>query len=281
MNRSTSFQQSGITHLPPLQTAEQLLASVPWRFVVSPPTDGASNMAWDEAAMEHAGTSGEGILRIYSWALPTLSLGRNQRARGVYDSELARASGIDVVRRPTGGRALLHWREITYSAAVPLAGLAPRNWYGAISAILLRALRSLGVPATLAAPGPRLEPPGSAPCFERPAPGEIVVHGRKLVGSALRAGKRAVLQHGSILIHDDQALVARLATVPVGHVVPAATLFEVLGREPEAGEIAAALLDALRSAGASTRALEPDAALLGLVDRARSRYADPGWTWRL
>ena len=267
--------------MPPSHAAERLLASVPWRFVVSPPTDGASNMAWDEAAMEHAGTSGEGILRVYTWARPTLSLGRNQRARGVYDPELARASGVDVVRRPTGGRALVHWREITYSAAVPLAGLAPRDWYVAISALLLRALHSLGVPATLAAPGPRFEPPGSAPCFERPAPGEIVIEGRKLVGSALRAHKRSVLQHGSILIHDDQAWVIRLATVPVGHIVPAATLFDVLGREPAASEIAAALLDALRSAGAPVRALEPDAALRGLVDRARSRYADPSWTWRL
>ena len=84
-----------------------------WRLLVTPPASGAENMALDEALMERARESEEWVARLYSWHTPTISLGRNQSARGRYDLERIRQLGFDIVRRPTGGRAIFHHREIT------------------------------------------------------------------------------------------------------------------------------------------------------------------------
>lgn len=253
-----------------------------WRLLLTSPLDGADNMALDEALLRRARESGEGVVRVYSWAVPTLSLGRNQRAVGAYPAERARGLGVDVVRRPTGGRALLHHREITYSVTAP----APEHEslarsYRTINQALLSALRELGVQAEVAVRHQRLPPPGSAPCFELPADGELMLGGRKLVGSAQYREQGALLQHGSILVHDDQAMIARLAAIPLGDVAPAATLSGALGRDPAAGEFAALLFDVVRrdwDAGAS--ALAMDQALRDAMARARLRYTDDAWTWR-
>ena len=97
-------------------------------------------MALDHALMERARRTGESVLRVYAWASPVLSLGRNQRARDVYDdAELARR-GVSVVRRPTGGRALLHHREITYSVTAPASSTEPLGaTYNRVNALLLDA----------------------------------------------------------------------------------------------------------------------------------------------
>src|SRR6476660_9009545 len=80
---------------------------LPWRLLLSPPLGGPQNMALDEALMARARRRGETVLRVYGWSRPTLSLGRNQRAAGMYRETALAERGIDVVRRPTGGRALL------------------------------------------------------------------------------------------------------------------------------------------------------------------------------
>src|SRR5690349_530391 len=90
-----------------------------WRLLLTLPADGAWNMALDEALMEHARRTNEWVLRVYAWSAPTLSFGRNQRALGVYLPERLERDAVSVVRRPTGGRAILHWREITYSVVAP------------------------------------------------------------------------------------------------------------------------------------------------------------------
>ena len=92
-----------------------------WRFLLSEPDTGVANMALDEALLARARRTGEHVLRVYAWAAPTLSLGRNQTARGVFDGPTARELGVSIVRRLTGGRALLHHREITYSVTGPLS----------------------------------------------------------------------------------------------------------------------------------------------------------------
>src|SRR5688572_17382213 len=155
---------------------------MPWRLLLSPPLPGADNMALDEALMERARRTGETVLRVYAWAGPTLSFGRNQTARGAYSARLAADRGVAVVRRPTGGRAILHHREVTYSVTAPVTGEALRASYGRINRVLLDGLRRLGVAAALAAPAARTPLPGVAPCFEAPAEGELVAGGRKLVG---------------------------------------------------------------------------------------------------
>ena len=253
-----------------------------WRFLVTPPLPGADNMALDEALLRRAADSGEAVFRLYRWSAPTLSLGRNQPARGEYDGEALAARGIDVVRRLTGGRAVLHHREITYSVTAPLAlGATLRDAYLRINELLLAALHLLGARAELSRPAGKAPLPSTAPCFEEPTEGELVLGARKLVGSAQYRDERALLQHGSILVDDDQTSVASLLRSPVAPPPAPATLRDALGRAPGVEEVDAAFLSALRDReDASPGELTLDAALDSAVADARRRYADPAWTWR-
>ncbi len=239
-------------------------------------------MAWDQALMARARRTGEAVLRVYAWRRPTLSLGRNQTARGAYDLERAAALGIDFVRRPTGGRALLHHHEVTYSVTAPDAFDATlRGAYERINRLLLDALHALGVPAEPAAPAARTPTPGLAPCFDQPAAGEIVVGGRKLVGSAQWRHDGALLQHGSILLADDQALIADLLRTPRRAVTPpAATLAAILGEAPPFDRVAEALVSTLRQLDPRTTPLTVDPELARDVERATAEFRSEGWTWR-
>jgi lipoyl(octanoyl) transferase len=252
-----------------------------WRLLFTESTDGPSNMAVDEALLERARATGEAVFRVYAWSVPTLSLGRHQVARGVYDEERARRRGIAIVRRLTGGRAVLHHREVTYSATGPIgAASSLRETYDGINALLAAGLRRLGAPVALAHRTERMPPPASAPCFELPASGELEVNGRKLVGSALYRENDAFLQHGSILIADDQLLVSELASHEVGQSAPAATLTEVLGRAPDLREVADALFNVVRdSTAGAARELSVDE-IAAPAARARERYESHEWTWR-
>ena len=242
---------------------------------------GPENMALDEALMARARQSGETVLRVYGWATPTLSLGRNQRARGIYRDDLLADRDIRVVRRPTGGRALLHHREVTYSVTAPCSAQEPLlAAYEEINALLLKALAALGVSVCIAQPGARAVGPTAAPCFAEPARGELVFEGRKLVGSAQWRERDALLQHGSILLDDDQSSIAELMRAPIPARAPA-TLRDALGRVPVMDEVADALFDAVRSsADRSARPLEPDGELLRDADRFAAHYRDDAWTWR-
>src|SRR5438045_6038726 len=117
-----------------------------WRLLFTPPATGPENMALDEALMTRAHETGEWVLRVYSWASPTISLGRNQSARGRYDLGRIHERGLGVVRRPTGGRAILHNREITYSVTGPAQDAGDlRASYERINRLLLAGLNALGV----------------------------------------------------------------------------------------------------------------------------------------
>lgn len=254
-----------------------------WRLMLVPPRSGAENMARDAGLMDRARETGETVLSVYSWERPTLSLGRNQTAAGRYDLAAIKDRGIDVVRRPTGGRALLHWHEVTYSVTAPIAeGESLNDSYQRINRILLDALSRLGVSASESRGGPATPSPGELPCFATPAEGELVVHGSKLVGSAQFREDGALLQHGSILIEDDQAMIASLLLSPAAELTPprAATLTDALGRKPSIDEVAHALFE-------SVRALEdPAASSLDEGDtredtaRHVAEYENELWTWR-
>lgn len=263
-------------------SARTHMAGAQWRLFVDSAASGAENMARDHALMERAATSGEWTLRVYRWRTPTISLGRNQTARGLYDLDRVRGRGLDIVRRPTGGRAILHDHEITYSVTAPVADAGDlRASYDRINRLLVGALRTIGVDARIAGPDRRASLPGLAPCFDEPAAGELTVDGRKLAGSAQWRSGGALLQHGSILIADDQSVLNTL-TLGQRSTIPApATLTEALGRQPSFGEIAAALT------GAVSRLEDPDAEPFAADDafRARTsalvvRYMDDAWTWR-
>jgi lipoate-protein ligase A len=186
-----------------------------WRLLIDNDLPGARNMARDMAMLETV-ADGEAppTIRLYGWDPPCLSLGRHQGIEAA-DLEFCRAEGIDVVRRPTGGRALLHHLELTYAVIAPLnEGPLPRGLqeaYRVICSALVRAVRTLGIDAELTGGEVNLQlphPKTTVPCFEAPAGGEVVVGSRKLVGSAMRAHAGAILQHGAILLGWDGRLQA-------------------------------------------------------------------------
>ena len=239
-------------------------------------------MALDEALMARARRSGETVLRVYGWSRPTLSLGRNQRAAGVYDRRLLAERGIGVVRRPTGGRALLHHREVTYSVTAPCEpNGALHVAYARINALLSSALIALGAPVVVATPRSRAAVPSAIPCFAEPARGELTVDGRKLVGSAQWRDRGAFLQHGSILVDDDQSSIVGLMREPAPPPPAPATLRDALGRAPVLTEVAEALFHAVRAqADRDAQSLEVDDELAREASDIAARYRDDAWTWR-
>ena len=254
-----------------------------WRVLTTAPLSGAENMALDEALLARAHDTGEAVLRIYGWRRATLSFGRNQVAAGRYDARRAADMGIEFVRRPTGGRAVLHHREVTYSVTAPVAALGGlRESYGRINRLLIVGLGTLGADVAEVAPAGRAAPrPVAAPCFETPVSGELVAGGRKLVGSAQWRDRGALLQHGSILIDDDQALASALLVSPRPATPAPATLRALLGRAPEPAEVAAALAAAIRSVEcAEAVPLSTDDALRAATRAAVTRYQADAWTWR-
>ena len=253
------------------------IGSLRWRLLLSPAAGGAANMACDAALMDRARTTGEAVLRVYSWTNPTLSFGRNQKTIG-YDRASLAESGLAVVRRPTGGRAILHHREITYSVTAPVSqGESVADAYSWINELLLRGLRILGVSAEIAPRTTRAAPPDTNPCFAAASPGEITVGARKLVGSAQYREDGALLQHGSILVADDQSALASLARG--ASAVAPATLEDALQRIPQPGELLVALETALVSDGIEPAWLEPRD-LAPATERYVPAFEDPRWTWR-
>lgn len=193
-----------------------------WRLLVDEPRDGYTNMAIDEAVMQaHAEGKAPPTVRFFRWSPACVSLGYFQSAEGEVDFEACRKLGIDCVRRPTGGRAILHDAELTYSLVAGIAEAAVSGSivesYRKISAALLMGLRQLGVEAEMKplamrgpqAPGWALSEDGQAPhtltaaCFDVPSDYEIAVNGRKLIGSAQTRREGVLLQHGSLLFMVD------------------------------------------------------------------------------
>ena len=257
------------------------MPSTHWRLLQTPPSDGAENMALDEALMSRARETGEWTLRVYSWSRPTISFGRNEAARRNYDPQRIQARRLDVVRRPTGGRAILHDREITYSVTAPAADAGDlRASYDRINRLLVAGLARLGVEARVADRETRGATPGPAPCFNEPWAGELTLGGRKLAGSAQWRSGGALLQHGSILVDDDQSVLTQFWIEPRTRIPAPATLSEALGRPPAAEDLYEAL-------GSAVRELEdPCAEPLLIDDRLRAQaaslvvhYADDAWTW--
>lgn len=175
-----------------------------WKFVNTGFQTGSFNMYFDEKlASRLRDGSGHPTLRVYGWNPPAISIGANQR---VEDFDLARLEreGIGLVRRPTGGRAILHAQELTYSIVMPAATRSSREIYSSVSTGLLAGIQLIGIDAQFA-PADRalprsFEDPASIPCFASSARWEIQVDGRKIVGSAQRRYGTVVLQHGSLLL---------------------------------------------------------------------------------
>ncbi|MBP7864756.1 MAG: lipoate--protein ligase family protein [Acidobacteria bacterium] len=190
-----------------------------WRLIVDGALPGAVNMARDAFLLERAGEPGEPftVLRLYRWAVPTLSLGNKQVAERTADIAFCRERGIDVCRRPTGGGAVLHHLELTYAVVSSYRECFQPGILGtylSLSRALQRGLALLGVPAEVEEKDPRaaLRPDNfvksPVPCFTSTSHYEITVAGKKILGSAQKRTKTAFLQHGSIPYAYDWALQA-------------------------------------------------------------------------
>ena len=185
----------------------QTIPRASWRLLVTPPADGATNMAIDEAIL-YALAEGKGqpTLRFYAWEPPCLSLGYNQHWRDV-DEAACRALGYTWVRRATGGRAILHTNELTYSVITraddPRVAGGVVESYRQLSRGLLLGLHRLGAQAAQSKGDMPKNPAQGAACFDTPSHYEVTLNGKKLVGSAQVRRKGMVLQHGTLPLDGD------------------------------------------------------------------------------
>lgn len=266
-----------------------------WRLIITPPAAGAWNMAVDEAIAGHAGRGAvPPTLRFYQWQPACVSLGRHQP---LADIDLARcaALGYDVVRRPTGGRAILHTDELTYSVAGPqddpiLAG-AVLDSYLRLSQGLLAGLERLGLRVAKAPPSNRASADAGPVCFEVPSAYEIVAGEKKLVGSAQSRRQGWVLQHGTLPLVGD---VTRLVDVVIFPdeaeraaqrqllAERAATVQDALGQAVSFAQAAEALAAGFGQAlGIRLEAGELTAdEIAAAQELQRSVYGHEGWTGR-
>lgn len=270
-----------------------------WRLIIDEPLDGPTNMARDEAiARAHAGGDTPPTLRLYAWRPACLSLGRFQRSREI-DRAACADAGVTIVRRPSGGRALLHDHELTYAVIARedhplLGGDSILASYRQISQALLAGLHALGVAAELTpqrrpdrhspAADPELAPrsQGSAACFDTPASYELTVRGRKLVGSAQRRHGGVILQHGAIPLtpHADR-LAALLLLPPPDLGQRMIALSQAVGRTIPFGTLAEALVGGFAAAwGARFTPGQLSGAERALEHELRaSSYASDAWTF--
>ncbi|MHA2958493.1 lipoate--protein ligase family protein [Priestia megaterium] len=185
-----------------------------WRFIDSNNRSPYYNMALDEALLEwHSKGEIPPTIRFYGWNPPTLSIGYFQKAEKEINFDKVKELGLGFVRRPTGGRGVLHDEELTYSVIVseeyPNMPKTVTEAYRVISEGLLEGFRSLGLEAYFAIPRSEeeknsLKNPRSSVCFDAPSWYELVVEGRKIAGSAQTRQKGVILQHGSILLEIDE-----------------------------------------------------------------------------
>lgn len=232
-------------------------AGAAWRLLLDGPGAPDWNMAVDEALARACGAGqSPPTLRLYRWEPPAVSIGYAQSLASEVDLAACAALGVGWVRRPTGGRAVLHQDEVTYAVALAEDGLpgGVLESYRHIGVGLLAGLRRLGVPVDWASPESGT---ASAACFAVPSQYEIAVNGRKLVGSAQTRRWGAVLQHGSVLIRLDRERLVRLLRPAAGEDAAgllrslrehATALDEVLEAAPSPQAVARALADGFAEA---------------------------------
>ncbi len=296
-----------------LDTADtnNALRTEPWRLLISRDASGAFNMATDEVLLESVIAGGQSILRFYTWEPAALSLGVHQSI-GEIDRDACADRGLDLIRRLTGGRAVLHQHELTYSVIArhndPRVSGGVIESYRKISAALVEGLSSLGVRVSLAPYDRTLTQAGAARretvfgndaavedhgavCFDAASAYELTAGGKKLVGSAQARRGGTLLQHGSILLDidwDAWVSVFRYATeagrqraytkLPTRMT----SLRRELGHPVESEEVIAALTPAcerLLSISLETSTVSADEALAAR-ELSVYKYSSEEWTLR-
>ena len=267
-----------------------------WRLITTPPARGAWNMAVDESILEHA-TRGDVLptLRLFAWEPACLSLGHAQPFADVDTTRLG-SRGWDVVRRMTGGRAILHTDELTYSVTGPaheprLVGSILES-YNRLAQALLAAVHDLGLPVEMKEGKADSSGQVNPVCFEVPSTYEITVNGKKLIGSAQARRKDGVLQHGSLPLTGDltrivQALVFtdEAARERAGQrlLERATTVESVLGHAVDWETAVQAFVRAFEAQlGLSfERGKLSESELVRAEELVNEKYAHPSWTERI
>ncbi|MEN6312462.1 MAG: biotin/lipoate A/B protein ligase family protein [Acidobacteriota bacterium] len=270
------------------------MAAKTWKLLIEPePLPGDWNMAVDEFLFRRVEASPATYLRFYQWDKPTASLGYLQTASRVVDADYCRRRGVGIVRRITGGKLVLHDREVTYAVASSDAEVFTetlRDSYRLISQALMRGLELMGLSARMAETSPPAYVKGVMPCFALPARDEIEIGGKKIVGSAQKRTGAAFLQHGSIPIEKDEDLLAAVAApgarAAASGMRPAVSgmtsLSEALGRPADFGWA----VDHFRRGFADIFGVALEPFVLGPGDREAvaalrdERYATDAWTFR-
>jgi lipoate-protein ligase A len=266
-----------------------------WRLLITPPAHGAWNMAVDESILEHIGRGASiPTLRLYAWTPACLSLGHAQPIADV-DMQRLRQHGWEIVRRATGGRAILHTDELTYSVIAPAD--EPRvegsvlESYNRLAQALVRAVQSLNLPVEIKETISQASSATNPVCFEVPSTYEITVNGKKLIGSAQARKRDGVLQHGSLPLTGDltricQGLVFENETArdhaSLRLLERATTVESALGRAVSWEEAAQAFIQAFEAQlGLSLKNGELSESELKRADElVRQKYDHPSWTER-
>lgn len=269
-----------------------------WRLIISSPAVGKWNMALDEAILESViAGSQPPTLRLYTWQPACLSLGHAQPA-GQVDLPALQSLGWDLVRRPTGGRAILHTDELTYSICAhqdsPLMFGSILESYRRISVALIEGLNNLGIQAKADSryAVPDGATPNAAVCFEVPSNYEITAEGKKIIGSAQARRSQGVLQHGSFPLFGDLARITDVLYFDDDEhrkqarqrlLAHAATAESFLGDAPGWDQAVQAMVQAFTSV--VNIDLQPSEPSLVEIQRANELVADkfgnPAWTLRI
>ncbi|MGE8202947.1 lipoate--protein ligase family protein [Heyndrickxia sp. NPDC080065] len=267
-----------------------------WLFIDSGVNSPTFNMAMDEILLNwHSQGLIPPVLRFYGWEPAALSLGLFQKTVGRIDIDAAKAKGYEIVRRPTGGLAVLHDDELTYSVIVseshPKMPSSIIEAYRVLSQGILEGYRNLGIQADLAIPNKPVGKSGTAVCFEESSWYELEIEGKKAAGSAQTRQKGVILQHGSIPMDMDTETLYDLFIFPnekvknramKGFDQKAVSINQILGRKTSYEELKLAFKDGFKKGlNIELSTYEPNEKMLKEVeDLMQSKYANEDYTFQ-
>jgi lipoate-protein ligase A len=206
-----------------------------WHLIIDRiPCKGSWNMAVDDYMFRSLKEGTTTFLRFYQWEKPTVSIGYSQKAEKVIDLPFCRQKGIEIVRRITGGKLVLHHKEMTYSVCSSDSGIFSQKLihsYRLISEALNLGLQRMGIESRLAKETPTVYARGVLPCFSHPARDEIEMEGKKIIGSAQKRTGKKFIQHGSIPLEKEEVLLKSVSVLDQSkNVIQMTSLSDALGK---------------------------------------------------
>ena len=257
-----------------------------WNLINDPsPLEGSLNMAIDDYLFQSLAKKPETYVRFYQWKRPTVSLGYSQRVENVVNLDFCRMHNVDLVRRITGGKLVLHHREITYSivsADKDTFTTTLAKSYRLISEALIVGLKKMGLEARLAKTPPLAYVKDNLPCFSHPARDEVEVGGLKIIGSAQKRAGAKFLQHGSIPLEGEESLLRSVSLSGKECEMRATSLSHELRRTVDPGWAVGNLVEGIGQffrVGFVEKIFsdEERAEILGIQ---KGRYENEAWTGR-